>query len=272
VKIFNNHQVVDERKLDNSIVTAAVGRSGACAFVTKTQGYAAQVSVVDKNFASLYNWWSSEELISAVALSDNGRRLAAAALKAEGGQYVSTLYIFDMGKNEPVAALPYGNAVIVELETRGKRLAVITDQSVSTVDWSCTGATAAGQAGRTDYPLTGELRQAHPLSGGTAAGVLAVTGRASDETVNRIILLDGKGNEKAAFTVEGNLKYAAYGGGFIYCLFDHQVKAYLPDGTVAGEWDCGYAATQLAATSGGRAIVLEAGKLLSFGPPEGSTS
>ena len=268
VKIYNNHQVVSERKLDNSILTAAIGRNGACAFVTKAQGYAAQISVVDKNFSSLYNWWSAEELVSAVALSNNGRRVAAAALKAEGGQYVSTLYIFDISKNEPVASLSYGSAVIAGLESRGGRLTVITDQSVSTVEWDCEGTPAAGQAGRLDYPLTGELRQAHALSGGAAAGTLVVTGRSSDETLSRIALLDGKGSEASSFSVEGNLKYAAYGGGFIYCLFDHQVRAYMPDGTPAGEWDCGYAATQLAAAAGGQAVVLESGKLLAFGPPE----
>ena len=268
IKIYNNHQVVDERKLDNSILTAAVGRNGACAFVTKAQGYAAQVSVVDKSFSSLYNWWSAEELISAVALSDNGRRVAAAALKAEGGQYVSTLYIFDISKNAPVAALSYGSAVIAGLESHGGRITVVTDQSISTVDWDCEGSPAAGQDGRLDYPLTGELRQAHTLSGGTAGGVLVVTGRSNDVTLSRIALLDGKGSETASFTVEGNLKYAAFGGGFVYCLFDHQVKAYMPDGTPAGEWDCGYAAAQLTASAGGQALVLESGKLLSFGPPE----
>ena len=268
MKVYNNNQVIAERKLDNTILTAAVGRNGTSAFVQKAQGYAAQISVVDKDFSSVYNWWSAEELISAVAVSDNGKRIAAAALRAEEGQYVSTLYLFDLSKNAPVAALPYGDAVIAGLETHGARLTVVTDQSVSTVDWNCEGTPAAGQTGRVDYPLPGELRQAHPAGTGT----LVVTGRSSDETSSRIAIINEKGAESSSFTVDGNLKYAAYGGGYVYLLFDHQVEAYMPDGTKAGEWDCGYAAAQLVATSSGHAVVLESGKLLSFGPPQKNAS
>ena len=264
VKIYNNDRLLEERRLEQSIYTAAIGRNGSAAFVTRADGYTAQVSVVDKEFASVYNWWSAEELVSAVALSDDGKRMAAAALRAEGGQYVSTLYVFDLTKSAPVATLSYGTAVIAGLESRGGRLTVITDASVSTVDWNCEGALAAGQTGRVDYPVTDELRQVYFGKDTT----LLVTGRANDETAGRIILLGKEGNEAASFSVEDSLKYAAAGHKYIYCLFDHQVRAYLPDGTLAGEWDCGYTAAQLVALSSGQAVTVESGRLIAYGPPE----
>ena len=163
-----------------------------------------------------------------------------------------------------MATLSYGTAVIAGLESRGGRLTVITDVSVSTVDWNCEGALAAGQTGRVDYPVTDELRQVYFGKDTT----LLVTGRANDETAGRIILLGKEGNEAASFSVEDSLKYAAAGHKYIYCLFDHQVRAYLPDGTLAGEWDCGYTAAQLVALSSGQAVTVESGRLIAYGPPE----
>lgn len=266
IKIYNDNAVLEERKLENNIMTAAVGRNGVCAFVTQADGYAAQISVVDKDFGGLYNWWSAEELISAVAVSDNGRRVAAAGLRASGGQYAATLYIFDLSESAPVAALPFGNDPIVALESpSGDTFAAVTASSVSTVKWDSEGE---GAGNRIDYTLTGRLRQAHT----TPDGLLLVTGRADDETAGRISLLDEAGTETAAFPVEGNLKSAAAGGGYIYCLFDHAVKAYAPDGTQAGSWECGYAAVQLAAGKDGTATLLESGRLVQYGPPKKQAS
>ena len=269
IKIYNDSAVLEERKLENTIVTAAVGRNGSCAFVTRAEGYAAQVSVVDKNFGSLFNWWSAEEMISAVAVSDDGRRVAAAAVKSEGGRFISTLYIFDIKKTAPVATLTYEDAAIVALQSpSGKTMTVVTGNTVSTVSWNCQGAVAAGQDGRVDYTLNGQLRQVHTAP----SGVLLVTGRAGDETANQISLLDEKGVETASFSVEGNLKSAAVGGDILYCLFDHAVKAYGADGMEAGSWDCGYASTQLTAGKDGTAYVLGSGKLTRYGPPEKSAT
>lgn len=264
IKIYNNDRLLEDRRLEQSIYTAAIGRNGSAAFVTRADGYTAQVSVVDKDFAGVYNWWSAEELVSAVALSDDGKRMAAAALRAEGGRYVSTLYLFDLTESAPVATLSYGTAVIAGLESRGSRLTVITDASVSMVDWDCTGSPTAGQAGRVDYPVADQLRQVY--FGEDA--VLMVTGRANDDTASRVVLLGKDGSETASFSVEGNLKYAAAGDSYIYCLFDHVVRAYGSDGTAVGEWECGYTAAQLVALPSGGAVAVESGRLIAYGPPE----
>ncbi len=134
--IYNHSDVVHDIKVKNDIYCAAIGRNGAFAVATKSTGYASQVTVYNKNAKTKFIWYSSDELINAVALSNNGRRIAVSTVNVVGGQYKSKVYVFKFSNPNPLFTLEYDD-VVYSLETvSSSRFVVVTNSSVDYVKWN----------------------------------------------------------------------------------------------------------------------------------------
>ena len=92
-----------ELTMENKIISAAVGKNGSFAVATESsQGYTTEIIVYTSKKKELFHWYGLDLTILDVALSPDGKYLAAVGVTADAGAMKSSVLVFDMGKTEPV--------------------------------------------------------------------------------------------------------------------------------------------------------------------------
>ncbi|HHW46423.1 MAG TPA: hypothetical protein GXX17_05865 [Clostridiales bacterium] len=229
VKVYNYKSELFSKKLESSIITATIGQKGNCAFATKSRGYAAQVEVVDKNFNTLFKWYSIKEMISAVALSDDGKRLAVAAVDTVNGVYKSNLYIFTYKDAKPELTYSFDDAFIVALNNKSDGLMVVTKDNISVIDWN--------KNEKRDILFTGNPRyvsiEYNPLT-------VVVSGRDDNILENSITVVGNKGTVLAQFNVSGKIKSASVFDQTVFIHKENSIEAYSFNGSKLADWDNSY--------------------------------
>ncbi len=187
--IYNNSDVIHDITLQNNIYCASIGRNGSFAVASESIGYTSQVEVFNKNVNTKYVWYSSDELVNSVVLSNSGNRVAVATVNVSGGQYKSKVYVFKYSSADPLFVLEY-DGIIYSLETiSNSRFLVVTDDSVDFVKWN------KGERIQVEnkYSLNVFRRNERNINA-------VVTGNNSS---NNITLLNRKGKELASFDFNG---------------------------------------------------------------------
>lgn len=100
---------------ESGIICAAISDSGGYAVATKSGGYDSSVAVFDKNNKKIYEWFSADETVNAIALSSNGKTLAVSTLKVENGKYVSGIYVLRFDSANPIMKRSYTDSVVYQL-------------------------------------------------------------------------------------------------------------------------------------------------------------
>lgn len=187
--VYNHSDVVHDIKLKNNIYCAAIGRNGSFAVATKSTGYASQVTVYNKNAKTKFIWYSSDELINAVTLSNNGRRIAVSTVDVVGGHYKSKVYVFKFSSANPIYTLEYDD-VVYSLETvSSSRFVVITNSSVDYVKWN-----------KGDKLQIENKYSLNVFRHGVGSVCAVVTGNNSS---NNILVLNKRGEQLASFDFDG---------------------------------------------------------------------
>lgn len=125
-----------DTNLKNNIVSADICRSGRIAVATEANDYVAQLTVYSKAFESIFRWSSSEQQISCVALSNNGKKVAAVTVSSKNGSFNSTVHIFDVSTAEKIATVEFAGELIVSLENKDDNmLCVSSGDMISVFDW-----------------------------------------------------------------------------------------------------------------------------------------
>jgi hypothetical protein len=99
----------------SQIICADVSDSGSFAVATKAEGYASAVTVFNKNNKKIYEWFSTDETVNAVALSPNGKTLAVSTIKVVNGKYISTVHVLKFKSADAVAKKIYSDRVVYSL-------------------------------------------------------------------------------------------------------------------------------------------------------------
>lgn len=226
-KVYNMNKILFEKKLENNILSADIGRDGTCAFVTKARGYAAQIIVVDRDFLNKFNWWSAEEMIGSLAVSNDGKHVAAAAISAVNGEYLSKLYIFDISKSDPVSIVEFSGTMLLEVHSSGNGLLLLFGDRIVSVSWNGND--------KVEYPFTGSLKSSAFYEDHALLSVEDDGG-----AVHKIAVFDSKAKVLCSFDFKGNLRDATISRENIYCLTENKLSAFTFDGSALDVWDCGY--------------------------------
>ncbi len=100
---------------DHGIICADISNSGYFAVATKVEGYDSSVSVFNKKNEKVFEWFSSNETVNAVSLSENGKTVSVATVKVESGNFVSNVYVFKYKSATPVMQKTYSDQVVYQL-------------------------------------------------------------------------------------------------------------------------------------------------------------
>lgn len=134
--VYNHSDVIYDITTEQEIYCADIGRNGTVAYASRSTGYASEVHVLNKNNKLRFIWYSANETVNNVAVSENGRRVAVSTVDVSGGEYRSKIYVFKYSSAEPLYTLEYNNSVIYSLKTlSGSLFSVVTDGSVDFIKW-----------------------------------------------------------------------------------------------------------------------------------------
>lgn len=210
--VYNHTDVVHEITLENEIYCAAIGRNGTFAVATKSVGYTSQVTVFNKNAKTKFIWYSSDELVNGIAVSNNGRRIAVSTINVGGGQFKSKVYVFKFSSAEPIFSLEYDDVIYSLNTVSSSRFVVVTDASVDFVKWS--------KGERLQVENKYSLNVFRQRMGGISA---VVTGNNSS---NNISVLNKKGKQLVSFDFDGAVSDISVYNKTIFVLSDCYLFAF----------------------------------------------
>lgn len=248
--VENMNKVLYSGNLDKKILTAGVGRNGTVAFATSSVEYNSELAVFDKDMKNIYNWYSSDLTITSVVVSDSGREVAVAAVGVSGGQFMSTIYIFDVKSSVPKATASVAGSAVVSAERINSNLFLIScnDQAV-VMDWS-------GNQ-RYIYKADGQLYLSKVCDG----KAVLVDKLLSNSGEYAVRIVDSKYKLSSDFTVDINLKDITISGNYVYLLTDNKIIPYSPDGSPLEGIDCDFRVSAIESAGGGRVIISGLGEL-----------
>lgn len=136
VRIYNAKKLILTKDNKNKIYACDISRDGTFAVAGKSENYASMVTVYDKNGDMLYEWYSPQEIITAVAVSPNGKSIALTTISIINGMYNSKLYAFNYESANPIFTKEYSGEFIYGINSVSKKtFSVFTENTCDIISW-----------------------------------------------------------------------------------------------------------------------------------------
>ena len=128
-RVQRGSDTVIEKSLDKNIMAAAIGSKGNYAVATYGKDAQSVLTVYNKNGKEKFAWNFSDERITDIDLSPNGKYAAVAAIKALNGEISSKLYVFNLSKaDEYTACFDYGGTTLLKVNyIKGNNIVAVGD-------------------------------------------------------------------------------------------------------------------------------------------------
>ena len=237
VDVFSLSKRVNSVKVDGTVITAAISRSGYFAVAYEADTYASSVDVFDKNGKKVYTFNSARDLVTGVTLSPSGKKLAVATLGVVAGKHTAGVSVYGYDSADPLFKKEYNEDLILNIENVSSRgFSVLTNEKYCFVSWRKFETVSR------DNELEPAMYRRVPT------GALIVYNRSGDRGDNKILILSKKGEKVSEFDFGGIISDITYAHGHIYCISDTTVYMLDKNGMVMRTADCGYGAVRLAVT------------------------
>lgn len=218
ITVHARSRVLFEKELEYRVLAADMNGRGDFAVVTASRQYVAQVTVYDRKFEERFWWYSSDNLVSGVAVSPGGNRMAVSCVNTQGGLLKTTLYLFDFSQETELKKTELAGdlALSIAYQPDG-RFSLLTDRQY--ILYSGDGEQQAA------YDFGGRELLAVERAGGKA---LLLLGDEKSEKDRRqhLVLLDSQGGEETVLSLSGKVRDVALGGQVVYLLTAEGVKSY----------------------------------------------
>lgn len=237
VYIYDLRKRVNTVETKNNIITAAISDSGNFAIGTYSDNYASAVSVYNKWYKLIYEWFSAEDTINHVAVSSSGKKLAVATFNSVSGVFNSKVNIINYKSATPENSKSYNGSIIYSLDNYGSRFSVVKSNGIDFIKWS----NFKIREYNNDYSVS-KIRSC-------GSAIVAVFCRESDKTDNRIAILSKGGKARHTVNYKGIINDIRVKGSNIYCINDTEATVLNFDGEILGTVDYGFGGVGVVVTA-----------------------
>ena len=218
LRVESRTQNLYTKQLENSIFLCAMADNGNLAVVTEDVSAMAELLIYNSNMEQVLSWSmsSSDGTPLRMAFSPDGRKLAAAAVTAGGGQMMTNLYLVNLASGDPVSlANQSGVPQWLGWTSASTILAVYDSRAV---------LYNAGGGERAAYEFAGNTLK--DLSVDAAGNVALLLGSGQ---LHQAVLLDKSLNVQFSGTVS-SANSIVRAGSLFYLLSDSGVECYNTSG------------------------------------------
>ena len=218
LRVESRTQNLYTKQLENSIFLCAMADNGNLAVVTEDVSAMAELLIYNSNMEQVLSWSmsSNDGTPLRMAFSPDGRKLAAAAVTAGGGQMMTNLYLVNLASGDPVSlANQSGVPQWLGWTSASTILAVYDSRAV---------LYNAGGGDRAAYEFAGNTLK--DLSVDAAGNVALLLGSGQ---LHQAVLLDKSLNVQFSGTVS-SANSIVRAGSLFYLLSDSGVECYNTSG------------------------------------------
>ncbi len=209
-KIHTRQSLLLEGEHEHAITAMALGERGDYAVISSSKQYTAQVTAYSPRFEMAFQW-SSNEMVTGVALHPKGGRMAAASVSTWEGVLHSSVYLFAFDTDKELAKVDFTDQLILWIAYLGdNQIGVLTDKSYHILD---------GQGNLlAELSLTGE----RPVALRSHKGELLLLCENAEARSQTLLLVDAKGKELGRLHPGQKVRDMQVGGS-VYLLTDEGI-------------------------------------------------
>lgn len=250
VLVFDINGLKHSFLAENNILAANISNLGSFAVATVSDKYASAVTVYNNNAKKIYEWYSAEDTVNAVALSKNGKKLAVSVFNSQNGEFVSKVNVLNFKSATPEYSEAFENTYVYNLHSDfSNGFAVITSNKIKFIKWRGFKFNEY----KSDYTLS--------IFKSFKNGYVAVFNRQSDKTDNKIAVLSSNGKIKYEVTYSGIISDITVSGSHIYCMSDTEILVVNKDGNLASKTNFGFGGVGISVLSSNQAAVITDNKI-----------
>lgn len=132
-RVVNGKTISDQMEAEGNILTCEMASNGSFCVASRSAQTASTFTVYDRKFNEVFKWNSSSDHIIDVALTDNGKYVAVAALGAEKGEVYSKVLIFNVKSSEALGEFKFSGTAVADLHFTAREYLYITGDNMFTI-------------------------------------------------------------------------------------------------------------------------------------------
>lgn len=132
-RVVNGKNISSEMEAEGNILTCDMAGNGSFALASRSTQTASTFTVFDKKFNEVFKWNSSSNHIIDLALTDNGKYVAVAALGAEKGEVYSKVLIFNVKSSEALGEFKFSGTAVADIHFTSRGYLYITGDNMFTI-------------------------------------------------------------------------------------------------------------------------------------------
>ncbi len=133
--IYSGSRKLHNIRYDFPIYGALLSGNDTMAVVTGSERYIAQMSILDKSFTTIYEWYSYETNVVDMSFSKNSSAIAVGGLTAENGAVKTSIYLFKLNKEKEVFKKDFPGITLIKVDYKPNgRIYVVTDAKLIVLD------------------------------------------------------------------------------------------------------------------------------------------
>lgn len=242
--IYNLSGVVKTVESKQPIIAADIAKDGDYALVTKSESYAATVSVYNRKGESVYSINFAKNMVNNVDIASSGKKMAVSTLNVESGKTVSSVRVYDFESADPAFKLDLGEDPVYDIENTGKGFFATTHNRTRYIKWSDYTVSEYDLAGE-----TGMLRYSD-------SGFLALYNQTNDKSDSMAVLFTESGKKISEFEIKGAINDIRFSRGRVYVMSDNRVIIYDKYGELLRSGNYGFGGVKTAVTGSNTVCII----------------
>ena len=208
---------VYEQEMENTILCADVSKNGTVAVATTSSEKICDITVYSKSLEKTLHLSTSDGYIVSLALSDNGKKLAAAVLTGENGNLKTTVYIYEAangGADANAVELPHGS--VIDMSFTSNNVLVVGDSYAGVIK----------NNDKYEEIYAENAISTRSISYTPAGDLILAYNSYSNSTDNIVAYIKSNGQIKNEIKVSGNIKSVSASSSLVSVLTNSEIISF----------------------------------------------